>query len=237
MALNVAVEHRLSDSTTLHGAVTQLHESTGLLGAQGTGPLDFSGGAETSAVSMGLDARLMPRLRISASTTAAVTRRAAFDSGFLDLNEEIVSTAAQLSVQYAGIAGEADAIRFSLLQPLHVESGSLAYSAARVTDRETGTLGYDTQVWQLGGERPVYSELLYASPLPNGLGEASLFARQQVAGSALDHARNGFAAGASVRLRVSDRPPRHGRKTGRAEETLTPEIKTLSHPRRGFGLY
>jgi hypothetical protein len=201
MALNVAVEHRLSDTATLHGSVTQLHEATGLLGAQGTGPLDFSGGAETSAFSMGLDAELMPRLRLSASTTTAMTRQASFDNGLLDLNDAIVSTAAQISVQYAGLAGETDALRVSLLQPLHIESGSLAYSAARVVDRDTGALGLDTQVWQLGGERPLYTELLYATPLPGALGEASLFARQQVAGSAFDRARNGFAAGASMRLR------------------------------------
>ncbi|MEP4166505.1 S8 family serine peptidase [Maricaulis sp.] len=201
MALNVAIEHRLSDTTTLHGAVTQLHETTGLLGAQGTGPLDFSGGADTSAFSMGVDTELTPRLRLSASTTAAVTRQTAFDSGLLDLDDNIVSTAAQMSIQYSGIAGEADAIRVSLMQPLHVETGSLRYTAARVTDRETGALGFDSQVWELGGERPLYTEFLYSTPLPGIMGEASLFARQQVAGNAFDRARNDLAAGASFRMR------------------------------------
>jgi len=201
VAFNMALEHRLTDTATLHGAVTQLHESTGLLGAQGTGPLDFTGGADTSAFTLGLDARLMPRLQVSASTTAAVTRQTAFDSGLLDLNDEIVATAAQISVQYSGIAGESDAIRVSMLQPLHIETGSLSYTSAYVADRDTGALGFDTQVWQLGGERPLYTEFLYATPLPGALGEASLFARQQVAGSAMDRARNGFAAGASLSLR------------------------------------
>jgi len=182
-AVHVAVEHEVSGSLSLNAGLTQLHESTGLLGAQGSSILAMQGGADTTAVTVGFQWMPVQRLSISASATAGQTQTTDFSDDMLAISEAIDSTAAQLSLQLDEVFGRQDGLRLSLVQPLHVERGALEYSSLQVVDRETGALGEVTETWELGGDRSVYAELLYASPLPVNNAHLTVFAREQVSGS------------------------------------------------------
>ena len=51
-----------------------------------------------------------------------------------------------------------------------------------VTDRETGELGVQSDTWELGGRRPVYAEVIYATELGSSNRRLSVFSRQQLSG-------------------------------------------------------
>lgn len=87
------------------------------------------------------------------------------------------STAFQLSLRRDGVFGDSDALRLSLIQPLHAEDGAIEYSASVVTDRATGALGAETRRWALSGERELAAELLYAGSILDGRAGFSLFTR------------------------------------------------------------
>lgn len=183
-ALHVNVRHRVSDRMSLNASLTQLHEATGLLGTQGASVLAMEGGADTSALTVGLETRPVERLSVNASLTAARTRTTGFSGDTLRIADAIGSTAAQASIQLDRVFGDSDGLRVSLVQPLHVESGALEYTGMHVVDRETGELGLQSQTWELGGERAVYAEFIYATRLGSDRAAMSLFAREQVSGSA-----------------------------------------------------
>ena len=197
VAFLTGVRHSVSDQVTVHASYTHLDEATGLLGAQGSGPLSLDGGAQTNAVTLGADARLGRRFTASVSTTMAQTGSADFAESALALTESATSTAFQVSARRDGLFGDHDALRASIIQPLHVESGAIEYSATQVVDRETGELGDVTERWALGGERPLVGEMLYATPLLDGRAEISLFGRFDIAGDAV----NADLANASTGLR------------------------------------
>ena len=181
-AANLDLSYPLGDQVTINGSLTQLHEATGLLGAQGGSILALEGGADTTALTVGLDARPSSRISLSASMTMAQTRTTAFDGGLLDIAERIDSTAAQVSVRYEALFSNNDGVRFSMVQPLHIESGALSYTGMAVTDRETGELGVQSDTWELGGRRPVYAEVIYATELGSSNRRLSVFSRQQLSG-------------------------------------------------------
>jgi len=181
-AFHVRVQHVVSDRLSLNAAVTQLHEASGLLGSQAGGVLAMDGGADTSALTIGLAAHPTDRVSFNASMTAARTHSTDFSGDSLSLSDAIESTAAQISVQLDQVFGDSDGVRFSLVQPLHVESGALEYTGMQVTDRETGELGLQSQTWELGGDRPVYAEFIYATGLAWNNANVSLFAREQMSG-------------------------------------------------------
>ncbi|RKQ89500.1 S8 family peptidase [Maricaulis maris] len=183
-AANIDLSYPLSDLVTVNGSLTQLHEATGLLGAQGGSMLALEGGADTTALTFGLDAQPSARISLSASMTMAQTRTTAFDGGLLDIAERIDSTAAQVSVGYQALFSNSDGVRFSMVQPLHIESGALGYTGMAVTDRETGELGVQSDTWELGGRRPVYAEVIYATQLGSSDRRLSVFSRQQLSGDA-----------------------------------------------------
>ncbi|WP_323763038.1 S8 family peptidase [Maricaulis sp.] len=177
LAFVTDIRHQLNDAVSLNATYTRLDEATGLLGGQGAGMLSLSGGATTNAVTFGADADLPAALTLSASATVSHTAETRFDGSALALTDAPIATAFQITARRDGVLGSSDALRFSLIQPLHVETGSLQYTAGRVTDRETGGIGITTQTWQLGGERPLQAEMLYATPLLDGAGNLSLFGR------------------------------------------------------------
>ncbi|BDX00548.1 S8 family serine peptidase [Maricaulis maris] len=200
-AVNLEIVHPLSETLTVSGTLTQLHEATGLLGAQGGSVLAFEGGADTTALTFGLEARPSGRLTLGASFTAAQTRTTQFDQGLIAVADRIDSTAAQISVQFDTVLGQRDGIRFSVVQPLHIESGSLSYTGMAVTDRETGALGVQTETWELGGRRPVYTELIYSTPLGSDHSSLSLFARQNLSGEETSSEFSAATTGARLQLR------------------------------------
>ena len=96
----------------------------------------------------------------------------------------------------SGSAG--DAVRFSVIQPLHVESGAMQYSTARITDRETGEMVGETQTWRLGGERPLYAEAMYGATLFGGASEFSVYSRVELAGDSQYEEFSGVTAGGRI---------------------------------------
>jgi len=190
----------LSDSLSVHVSYTWLNEATGLLGAQGTGPLSFEGGARTDAVTMGTEARLPGALTLATSATLARTHSTSFDDSLLSLSEAAISTAYQVTMTRTGVFGGADALRLSIIQPLHLEDGTITYAATEVADRQSGDLGVVSDGWALGGTRAVYSELLYATPLFDGAASLDIFGRASLSGQAGSADDLGIASGARFRL-------------------------------------
>ena len=181
-AVHVGLEHAVSDRLEINASVTQLHEAAALLGTQGSSVLAFEGGADTTAVTAGLDWQMTQRLLLSTSATAAVTHTAGFDGDMLTINEAINSTAAQVSLQLNEVFGSSDRMRFSIVQPLHVEDGALVYTSLHVADRQTGELDSLSQTWDLGSQRAVYAEALYTRQLGSSNAHLSVFARERVSG-------------------------------------------------------
>ncbi|SDM55964.1 S8 family peptidase [Maricaulis salignorans] len=199
-AFLASVSHEFNDSLTAHMTYTSLNEATGLLGAQGSSGLGLAGGATTDALTVGAETRLPLAVTLSSSATLARTRSVNFDDSLLSLPDGTVSSAFQLTARRDGLFTSVDAVRFSIIQPLHVESGALEYSSTRIVDRETGELGPDLQRWELGGERPLFAEVLYATPMFDGRADLSLFTRAELAGETSAQDVAGMASGARFRL-------------------------------------
>jgi hypothetical protein len=194
------LSHDFGEDVTVHASYTMLHEATGLLGAQGGSGLSLEGGATTDAFTMGAEARLPLGLTLSSSATLARTRAASFGASLLSMPDSTVSTAFQLTARRDQVFGTQDALRFSIIQPLHVESGAIEYTAMQIADRESGAMGLDTQTWELGGQRPLFAELIYATPLFDGRADLSLFTRAELAGETSAQDVAGMATGARFRL-------------------------------------
>jgi hypothetical protein len=194
------VSHELSDRVSVHASYTYLHEDAGLLGAQGGGSLSFDGGSQTSAVTLGAEANLPLNLTLSTSATIAQTRAASFDSGILSMPDHAYSTAFQLTARRDGVFSSHDAVRLSVIQPLYVEDGALEYTAASVGDRETGELTFDTQTWELGGQRPLIAEMLYATPLFGDHADLSVFTRAELSDGSFDQQSDNLTSGARFKI-------------------------------------
>ena len=179
--------------------MTNLYEETGLLGAQGMSALGLEGGVSTHALTAGLDAQLPFAMQMSVSGTVARTGQTGFEASALSVSEAVTSTAFQLTLRKDGVIGRNDAVRVSLIQPLHQERGALEYRTQAVADRETGELGLETQRWALGGDRPLIGEVLYATGLLSGGAELSVFSRVELSG---DHFQ-GFDPELASGLRLS----------------------------------
>ncbi|WP_339746564.1 S8 family peptidase [uncultured Maricaulis sp.] len=201
VAMHTGISQAINEDLTVHASYTQLYEMTGLLGAQGTGTLGFEGGTQTSAVTLGADANLAFGLSLSASATMARTHGTAFNGSALSLKDGANSTAFQITARRDGIFTDADGVRVSLIQPLHLESGAIEYTSGRVINRETGEIGIVTDRWKLGGERPLQFEVLYATGFMDGRADISLFSRAELSGSDASNGATGLASGASFRLK------------------------------------
>jgi hypothetical protein len=200
-ALSMTLQRPVGEAVTVTANYTYLNEQTGFLGAQGAGYLALEGGAETDAVTFGAEARLGEFMTLSSSATFARTRATEFDGGVLSLGEATQSTAFQLTARRDGVFSGDDALRFSLIQPLHVESGAIDYVGARVIDRETGERAVETQSWSLEGERELRAEMLYATPVLQDLGELSLFGRVDLTETKPTVLDMGLVSGARFRMR------------------------------------
>ena len=194
------IEHTVRDGLDVNLAYTLLREDTGFLGSQGTGPLDFSGGTMTDAVTFGASMALPMALDLDASATLARSRTGSFDSDVLELSQDTISSAFQVTMTRNGLAMDNDALRVSLIQPLHIENGQMRYTAAGVTDRESGTLDVSTQVWRLGGERPLFAEAMYGTYLFDGSTEFSFYSRVELSGDRQAADISGFTAGGRLRF-------------------------------------
>ena len=200
-AMVADVRHSVTDRFDVSATYTHLDEATGFLGAQGTGPLGFDGGTQTDAVTVGADAWMPAAVQLSASATLARSRAGQFGDSLMQLSEDAVSTAFQITALREGVLTDGDALRVSLIQPLHLEDGTLTFNGSVVTDRTTGAIGPSTSSWALGGERAVYSELLYALPVFGDQANLSVFGRSSLSGNALSGTETALASGLRFDLR------------------------------------
>lgn len=176
-AVGAGVRHALTQTAVVEASYTRLVENRALLGAQGLGPLGFAGQTASDALTFGFEAATPLNLSLAASATMARTRGDRAGDAMISIAEPLLSTAFQLSIHGQGLIAKRDAVRFSLIQPLHVEAGALDYTAGVVTDRASGTIGQETQRWDLSGERTLAAELSYSISLNRGAAELGLFGR------------------------------------------------------------
>ncbi|WP_203290651.1 S8 family peptidase [Maricaulis parjimensis] len=200
-AMVADLNHTLSDSLSVNITYTHLEEQTGFLGAQAPGAIGFEGGANTDAVSVGAEADLSGYVQLSASATLARTASTEFSDSVLSLSEDALSTAFQVTALRRGVFAEGDAVRLSVVQPLHLEDGTLTYMAGEISDRSTGAISTQTQEWALGGERAVYTELLYALPLFSERADLSVFGRASLNGNTGPESETSMASGLRFDLR------------------------------------
>lgn len=200
-ALNLRVTHRASDALALSGALAQVRERNGLLGVQSRLQGDVRG-TVTNTFTVTVSLEMGAGVTLAASGTAGRTDTAGnTDQGFRVAGGGVLSSAFAFSATKDGVLGRRDALRLSVSQPLHIESGSLAYRSVQVVDRSTGELGVADQRFGVAGQaRPVSTEMLYVAPL-NTLGsELGFFGRADLQPGS-DQDVNRFAVGARLNLR------------------------------------
>jgi len=171
--LTYAVDKDISISA----AYTQLTEDDGLLGSQGSGGLAFGGAAHTEGTTIGATAALAGGWTISGSGTMAHTTAPQSALSSLSLAQDgLQSTSYELVATKDGVFSDTDSLRFSLTQPLHVESGAVYYTSLQVVDRSTGAVGPVTQTWNVAGKREYRAETMYDVPVFDGRGAVDGFA-------------------------------------------------------------
>ncbi len=200
-AISLAATHNFDNGGSASIGFTQLHEATGLLGAQAQGAFSFDGGSDTQALTLRLNNPLTSALTLSTSATFARTGFDTLGNGQFELANQIQSTAYQVSMEYAGLFSHGDRARFSLVQPLHTEAGRVTFTSTAVTDRETGALGVVSENWELGGQRRIISELLYSLPVPQENMTIDTFLRVDLTGQVVDNDPAGLGAGATFSWR------------------------------------
>ncbi len=172
----MGIAYDIGDGFKLNASWTHLDEANGLLGAQGGGPLSFSDGAKTDAATLGATTSFGHGWVLSGSATFAHTKVPAETQAILSLSDGgLLSSAYEIGVAKTGVFAEADSLRLTLTQPLHVEAGSLQYRSLQVVDRATGALGPLTETWNVSGKRELRLEAIYGVPVLEGRGEIAGF--------------------------------------------------------------
>jgi hypothetical protein len=195
--LNIRVTHQATANLTLSASLSRVHEHNGLLGVQSRLSSDLSSGSATETATMAATLKLGGGFTLAASGTAGRTHTSnAVQQGFA--TGGILSSAFAFSATKNGVFGSKDAIRVSLAQPLHIESGKLNYRSVGVVDRQTGELGVVDQRFGVSGQnRPFTAEFLYAAPLPGDHAEIGFFGRTDLQS---DQNVNQFAVGGRLNV-------------------------------------
>ncbi|MFZ4071958.1 MAG: S8 family peptidase [Caulobacterales bacterium] len=201
-AANVSLRQQVTPEMAWSIAFSFLNERAALLGVQSLRQDDFAVGAQTDAVTLGVEWAPRQDITFSASATHGKTRaQDAADQALAVGENGMTTTAFEASVSVSGIALDSDRARLRLAQPLYLEKGSLAVTDVQVVDRSSGRLGVVTQKVDLtGGDRRLIVEGMYSKPFLNGLGEVAAFARMDSTG-AFDAPGSDNVLGASFKLR------------------------------------
>ena len=134
------------------------------------------------------------------ATLARTTTPQTALSGLTLAQNGVASTAFELAVAKTGLLADADALRISLAQPLHVEDGALDYTSIEVTDRETGAVGPFTQTWNISGNREVRLEAMYSIPVLDGRADVDAFGLADLNPPSAPDTRFSMSAGAQFRI-------------------------------------
>lgn len=182
-AQSFGVSYRPLNGVEVTGAFTRLRERDALLGVQAVDPALIGKGSVSSGMTMGVNVQPVPSLSIAASATMGRTKSADSRSLIATGERGFESSAFQVSVEKQRLFGRKDALRLSVAQPLHVDSGSIDITSVQVIDRQTGALGEVTERFVLpGGKRPLVGEFGYQHKLLDDRASLAVFGRAQLRG-------------------------------------------------------
>ena len=178
-AAMINMSYAVAKNVTLHTTFTSLSEANSILGAQGTDALAFSQGATSNALTLGSTLGLSKKWSLSTAATFGTTNSAQAAGSLLNLSEDgALSTAFQVTAKTNGLLSKKDSFAITIAQPLHIETGAIAYESVQIIDRTTGELGSVTEYWSLGGsERRVVGEMEYALPVLQDVASVSFYGR------------------------------------------------------------
>jgi subtilisin family serine protease len=195
------IDYTIMDGLAVNASYTGLDEANGLLGSEGGGALALAGGAHTQGATMGVTVRLSSGWSVIGSGTVAhTTAPQAIQSGLTLSQDGLESTAFEFAVAKTGLFSDADSMRISLAQPLHVESGALDYTAIQVVDRTTGAVGPVTQSWNIAGNRELRIETMYSLPVLGGRADIDAFGLLDSNPSSAPGTSLSVSAGAQFRI-------------------------------------
>jgi hypothetical protein len=181
IAAQATVTYRPTDAVTLTGSMTTLDEATGMLGMRSVDPRDLDGGSRTNAVTVGADVALGGGFRLSGSATASQTKTSGRAAALSTDGRGLVGSSFQMALSKDHVLGKNDHIRFSLAQPLTVESGQLAFDSVEVVNRETGEIGIVRQSFDAQStSRRLVGEAIYGVSLMGGQMKLNAFGRGEL---------------------------------------------------------
>jgi len=159
---------RTSEDRKLSGHITAtyLTEEDGVLGTGGVGGLHFTDGFDSNAMTVGTQYRMPGNYSLSASYTTAFSRGDTVSDGLLSLeSNRLISTAFAVGLEKQKLATNNDHLKFSISQPLRVDSGSMTLTHDDYYDEDevlhSRTVGID-----LGSSgRQIDYQLQYTTPL------------------------------------------------------------------------
>jgi hypothetical protein len=181
VAAQATLTYRASPNVTLTGSVTTLDEATGMLGMRSVDPRDLDGGSRTNAVTVGADIALGGGFRLSGSATASQTQTSGRAAALATQDRGLVGSSYQMALSKDRVLGKSDHIRFSLAQPLTVESGRLSFDSVEVINRETGEIGVVRQTFDAQStSRRLVGEAIYGVSLLDGQLKLNAFGRGEL---------------------------------------------------------
>jgi hypothetical protein len=199
-ATNVQIDYNPRAWLSLNATYTTLREANGLLGVQSSSAEGLVGASRTNAITLGASVAPAEGLLVSVSATRSSSRSQGDGAALRTSGAGLRASAFAFAIARSGLLGERDQLRLSLAQPLAVSGGALDLTTLAVVDRETGALGPVTQSLSVRERARLVGEVNYALPLQRGLGDVSLFGRQDFRPDARN--TQGVAAGARIRLAI-----------------------------------
>jgi hypothetical protein len=194
-AATFGLGYAVTDRVRVSGSYVRLHEDAAILGVQSLETADLGSGAASNAVTVGLDADLRAGLNLSLSGSMGQTRAG---DGLLRTDADGLKTSAwQATLSAQDLFAKGDSARLSVLQPLFIEKGQMAFSGVEVVNRLTGEKGVVTRTFDVAQERPFAAEAQYGRTF--GRAEIAFFGRVDI-----NPAQRGqgevFLGGARVRV-------------------------------------
>ena len=142
-----------------------------------------------------MNAALGGGLNLALSGSMGQTRA---EGGFLRTDADGLKTSAwQATLSAEDLFAKGDAARVSVLQPLFIEKGRMAFSGVEVVNRLTGEKGVVTRTFDVAQERPFAAEAQYGRTF--GRAEVSFFGRVDVNPVQLGQGE-AFLGGAKLRV-------------------------------------
>jgi hypothetical protein len=194
-ALTFDIEQKVNDRIKLGLQYTMLDEDNAVLGQQTGGDALLGNGAQTDAMTVSASFDLGSGFSIDMSATGARTETSR--EQIFTNRGDVLSTAGQISATKQGLLSGRDTLRFSIAQPLQVESGELQFTSEQVVNRDTGELGMVTQSFGIETQRRITAEAVYSMPM-SSRSDFALFGRHVSARNTATNA--GFVVGGNFNL-------------------------------------